>query len=598
MNIFALQNGMMDEEMGDGADRRTEGEFFGLEREEIGLLAGVGRLVEGRLPALAGRFLAHAAVGRTAVTGETRAGREPAPDPARLQRELAEHWRQLFLDAGSGRHAERCLAAGEAYGRVGISPSRYIAAYGLILGELLALVQGALLWRPATARRSAAAVARAVACDIDRTLAGFGPQADATGSVGGSGGFGELAGRLMDRTVGAAIAINDSAVATAQMVGQLRAVDQESQGIAAATEETVTGIQEIGQRTRDIAVQATEAQAVTVEGGRTVDAAVQRMEEIAGAVGGAARRVGELSTASERIAEIVSTIEAIAKQTNLLALNATIEAARAGEAGKGFAVVASEVKNLSNQTARATEDIRLRIDALKAEMDAIVGSMEDGTRAVEAGQHAIRAVSERMADIGDHIGRTRQRMSDIASILTQQSAAANEVAAGTARIAESSAANSASILRSVQATRGVESMLGNQLSLLFEQDIPGKIIKIAKVDHVIWKKRLADMLVGLETLRPEELASHEACRLGKWYYGPASMAYRAHPAFVRLEAPHRRVHDHGKAAARAFADGDMDRALAGVTEVERASAEVIALLDELDGAVPAGGPTPAAAVGF
>jgi len=73
--------------------------------------------------------------------------------------------------------------------------------------------------------------------------------------------------------------------------------------------------------------------------------------------------------------------------------------------------------------------------------------------------------------------------------------------------ADSSAANSAAILRRVQATRGVESMLGGQLSLLLEQDVPGKI---AKVDHVIWKKRLADMLVGLETLRPEELASHEA----------------------------------------------------------------------------------------
>ncbi|CAO3411359.1 methyl-accepting chemotaxis protein [Azospirillum largimobile] len=568
--------------------------FFGLEAEERGLLASMGRLIDRSLPELSERFYAH-----LSRWPETRSLLDAHGDLTRLKRQQAEHWRLMFQDAGSPAHEARCRAAGEAHLRIGLEPSWYIGAYGVVLSDLLALVQGALRWRPATARRAVAAVARAVAFDMDRTLAGYG--LSAAGTAGGAGcgqALGGFASALMDRTIEVAMAINESAVANAQMVGQLRAVDHESQGIAAATEETVTGIQEIWARSRDVAALAGEARSVTADGGHTVQQAVARMEQIATAVEGAATRVGELSVASERIAEIVSTIEAIAKQTNLLALNATIEAARAGEAGKGFAVVASEVKNLSNQTARATEDIRLRIDALKAEMGAIVASMEDGTRAVAAGQQAIREVSERMADIGDHIGRTEQRMSDIASILTQQSAAANQVASGTARIAESSASNSAAILRSVKATRGVETLLGNQLTQLMEQDIPGKIVKIAKVDHVIWKKRLADMLVGLETLRPEELASHEACRLGKWYYGPSSMAYRAHSAFARLEAPHRLVHDHGKAAARAYLDGDMERALAEVAEVESASRDVIALLDTLDKAGLENGPTPAAAVGF
>ncbi|HYF88230.1 methyl-accepting chemotaxis protein [Azospirillum sp.] len=578
----------------DGRALRADAGFFGLEAEERGLLASMGRLIDRSLPDLSERFYAH-----LSRWPETRKLLDAHGDLPRLKRQQADHWRLMFQDAGSPAHEARCRAAGEAHLRIGLEPSWYIGAYGVVLSDLLALVQGALRWRPATARRAVAAVARAVSFDMDRTLAGYG--LSAAGTAGGAGcgrPLGDFAAALMDRTIDVAMAINESAVANAQMVGQLRAVDHESQGIAAATEETVTGIQEIWARSRDVAALAGEARSVTADGGHTVQQAVARMEQIATAVDGAATRVGELSVASERIAEIVSTIEAIAKQTNLLALNATIEAARAGEAGKGFAVVASEVKNLSNQTARATEDIRLRIDALKAEMGAIVASMEDGTRAVAAGQQAIREVSERMADIGDHIGRTEQRMSDIASILTQQSAAANQVASGTARIAESSATNSAAILRSVQATRGVETLLGNQLTQLMEQDIPGKIVKIAKVDHVIWKKRLADMLVGLETLRPDELASHEACRLGKWYYGPSSMAYRAHSAFVRLETPHRLVHDHGKAAARAFLAGDIDRALAEVAEVERASKDVIDLLDTLDKAGLGNAPTPAAAVGF
>ncbi len=563
--------------------------FFGLTENERALLQSMGRLIDDQLPALSERFYAHLARWPT-----TKALLDQHGNLAALKSTQADHWRRLFRDVGSPEHEARCRAVGLAHQRVGLDASWYIGAYGIALSDLTAIVRKALRWRPGTADNAVAAVIRAVSFDLDRTLSVYtqSQEAQRTGAA-----LGGVAGTLMDRTVSAAIAINESAVANAQMVGQLRAVDEESQAIAAATEETVTGIQEIWARSREVATLATEAQSVTVEGGRTVTDAVSRMGIIADAVQSAARRVGELSVASERIAEIVSTIEAIAKQTNLLALNATIEAARAGEAGKGFAVVASEVKSLSNQTARATEDIRLRIEALKGEMSAIIASMEDGTRAVQGGQEAIRAVSERMADIGHHIDRTEQRMSDIASVLTQQSAAANEVAAGTARIAEASAANSAAILRSVEATRGVETLLGNQLNMLFEQDIPGKIIKIAKVDHVIWKKRLADMMVGLVTLRADELANHENCRLGKWYYGPAALPYRNNPAFARLEPPHRAVHEHGRAAAKAYAEGDMKRALEAVSAVERASAEVVALLDTLDREDQARA-TPGSAVAF
>jgi len=143
-----------------------------------------------------------------------------------------------------------------------------------------------------------------------------------------------------------------------QLTGSAKATSERSAAVAQASEEAsrnvmtvATAAEQLSSSIREISSQVTKSSAMASK-------AAQEAEQTTAKVRG-------LSEAAERIGGIVELINQIASQTSLLALNATIEAARAGEAGRGFAVVASEVKQLSERTAKATEEIASQIGAIQ-----------------------------------------------------------------------------------------------------------------------------------------------------------------------------------------------------------------------------------------
>ena len=160
-------------------------------------------------------------------------------------------------------------------------------------------------------------------------------------------------GEVSQRIAGDA---EESSAQATVVTGAAEEVSHNVQTVAAASEQ-------MGASIREIAHNANEAARVAA---RAVSAAESTNTTVT-----------KLGDSSREIGDVVKVISSIAEQTNLLALNATIEAARAGEVGKGFAVVANEVKELAQETARATEDISRRVEAIQADTTSAVGAIEE-----------------------------------------------------------------------------------------------------------------------------------------------------------------------------------------------------------------------------
>jgi methyl-accepting chemotaxis protein len=385
--------------------------------------------------------------------------------------------------------------------------------------------------------------------------------------------------------VRAAIQSNEAIVTLAYMMRDVNAANVQTQTMASAVEEMVSSTREISASSDRAAADAEGARGAAGDGVDGAGRAVETMEGIHGAVRGAADRIDTLAEASTQIGEIVQQIEDIADQTNLLALNATIEAARAGDAGKGFAVVANEVKSLANQTARATEDIRGRITTLRGEMSTIIEAMEKGAGAVEDGRGVVTDLGGQLQNISGSINNVTEKMRDIASILTQQTEAANEIAEGTTTIASLSKRNTDEVLNALKAMDRATAALNEQVGLFAGLGGSLVLVEVAKNDHVVFKKRVVDTVLGRDNWKEQEIPDHKHCRLGKWYGSVADPTLRNHKAYRDLDRPHAEVHALGREAVRKAAEGDMDGALEAIAGLNDASKEVVDMLSDLSTAV-------------
>jgi methyl-accepting chemotaxis protein len=294
-----------------------------------------------------------------------------------------------------------------------------------------------------------------------------------------------LAGRDLSRTVG--LTSNDEPgqiaraldVAMAELRQTVATIDGSASSLSTASEQMSGVTMQIAASAEQTSVQAQAVSAAAEQISRSVDTVSAGSEEMGASIreisqnateaaqvasdavtitSQTAATMSKLGESSAEIGNVVKVITSIAEQTNLLALNATIEAARAGEAGKGFAVVASEVKDLAQETARATEDIAQRVQAIQADTSGAVAAIEQITQ-------VIARISDFQTTIASAVEEQTATTSEMNRSVSEAATGTGEIAQNITGVAEAARLTSEGVTQSQQATSELARM-SNELSTL------------------------------------------------------------------------------------------------------------------------------------
>jgi methyl-accepting chemotaxis protein len=215
-----------------------------------------------------------------------------------------------------------------------------------------------------------------------------------------------------------------------------------STNVAAATEEMSSNMNSVASAMEEfsinigtVATASEEMTATIAEISQNASKAKDITGHAVGKATEASRRVDELGHAAREIDKVTETITAISSQTNLLALNATIEAARAGEAGRGFAVVANEIKELAMQTARATEEIRGKIQGIQGATGITVSEIQQVSQVISEVDiivgtiaAAVEEQSVTTRDIADNVGQASQGVQEVNENVSQAESVTRDIA--------------------------------------------------------------------------------------------------------------------------------------------------------------------------
>ncbi len=354
--------------------------------------------------------------------------------------------------------------------------------------------------------------------------------------------------------------------------------------IAASSEEMAATTEDISNYVVESNANMKQANSETEKSLEKVDRTFKKVEDDINEINNVKEIMYEVNGEMVKINELVNVIKGVADQTNLLSLNASIEAARAGEQGKGFSVVANEIKILAENTKEQVAIIKTIVDGLNSkignatsEIDRVVNTFSDSKLAIDeatGGIHKINAV----------MNRVEESFMAISTNVEEQTATTQEMSSNLQIINEKSTRMKVEAERTGQAffdiSQKVDTIRVNALSCSDKVDAD-TIIELSITDHLMWKWKIYNMILGYIDLNAEMVGDHHSCRLGKWIMTLDQSDNKVKNVISRMEQPHDEIHKIAKKAIKAYKDGNINGAEMQLSEIERNSSIVVEALEEL-----------------
>jgi chromosome segregation ATPase len=293
--------------------------------------------------------------------------------------------------------------------------------------------------------------------------------------------------------------------------------------VAAGMEQTSTNLSSVASATEQMTATIGEIAGNSEKARRITEDATRQAARIS-------EQMNQLGAAAQQIGKVTETITEISSQTNLLALNATIEAARAGSAGKGFAVVANEIKELAQQTARATEDIKGRIAGVQsstaggiAEIDKVTQIIHEVSDIVSSIAAAIEEQSTVTKDIARNIAEASTGVRDANKRVSEASQATAEIAREII-VVDRAAGQMADGSEHVRSSATELSKVAEQLQTIVARfrvaRVDHNMLKNAIAAHSAWTTRLKAAIASGKLDTPvSTIKTDNRCQFGKWLYG-------------------------------------------------------------------------------
>jgi methyl-accepting chemotaxis protein len=319
-----------------------------------------------------------------------------------------------------------------------------------------------------------AEVARQVARDKDYSVRAPGCGRDEIGLLADS--FNQILSEIETGQLSLARAIDLLVSSSGELLATSTQLATGAAQTATAVNETTTTVEEL----RQTAVVSSQQANTVVDGTRQVVQTSQTgmkcsrdtidgMEGIRRQVESVADSMVRLSEQTQAIGQIIASVEDLASQSNLLAVNAAIEAAKAGEHGRGFAVVAQEVRSLSEQSRRATEQVRNILGDVQKATNAAVMATEQGTKAVEVGVREAGNAGQSIQILSGSVSQAAQAAVQIAASSHQQLAGVDQVALAMESIKQASGQNLVSAKKLESSAHAMKD-LGQQLKLIVDRN--------------------------------------------------------------------------------------------------------------------------------